>query len=301
MNRLNDLARVRDEDLAGRASGAGARALLASITAEEPTIVGHRTRRPIWGSRRFLASAVAVAGLAAVAVIVPAALGPATSYASSAIDIQLRGDHYVAVIKDPLAEYAEYTKGFKAVGLDVRLEPVPASPTAVGEVTGMSGSFAGVDHPNQDRTIGSDTEPAGCDLGKPGCAMTIMVSRDYDAHAVIRLGRVAQPGEKYQNARPATSRGEMLEGFRADEKTVGEVLTEARKRGLKAVYEVITPEPDNNGWRVEPDKQSAEVGDDWIVWEAESEQAGVLRLLVTKERLPKNPIYAGPKPAGFID
>jgi hypothetical protein len=128
--------------------------------------------------------------------------------------------------------------------------------------------------------------------------MTVMVARGWAGWASVKLGRAAEPGEKYGNLRPATHKGEMLEGFRADEKTVGEVRAEARKRGLRAVFQVITPAPDYEGYRVEQDEQSAEVGDDWIVWEAQSEQAGVVRLLVTKERLPKNPIYGGPRPAG---
>ncbi|MFC7582654.1 hypothetical protein ACFQYP_01705 [Nonomuraea antimicrobica] len=127
--------------------------------------------------------------------------------------------------------------------------------------------------------------------------MTVMVRRDYTGDGSVGLGRTAQPGEKYQNLAPATREGEMLEGYRADEKTVGEVLTEVRKRGLKANFEVITPAPGNNGWRVDPGEQSAQVGDDWIVWEARSEQAGVVLLQVTKERLPQNPVYGGPKPA----
>ncbi|MFC5831109.1 hypothetical protein [Nonomuraea insulae] len=304
MNELKNLARVHDEDLAGRASGAGARALLSSITAEEPAPVvpvtsrGNRTRRLVVG-------AVAVAGLAAAAVIGPTVLGergPATSYANSAIDIRLEGDYYVATIKDPLADFTKFTEGFKAVGLNVRLETAPSSPGQVGEITHVnSGPGVVVDNPNDDRRIGTGTSPAGCRLGEPGCAMTVMVRRGYDSHGVVKLGRAAQPGEKYQNMRPATSEGEMLEGFSADEKTVGEVLAEARRRGLKAVYQVITPAPDNNGWRVEADKQSVEVGDDWIVWEAQSEEAGVLRLLVTKDRLPKNPVYGGPKPAIIRD
>ncbi|KAB8187544.1 hypothetical protein FH608_045560 [Nonomuraea phyllanthi] len=62
-----------------------------------------------------------------------------------------------------------------------------------------------------------------------------------------------------------------------------------RRRGLQAVFQVITPAPGNVGYRVDPARQQAEVGNDWIVWRAEPEQAGVLRLLVTEERLPRNP------------
>ncbi|WP_336206397.1 hypothetical protein [Nonomuraea sp. LPB2021202275-12-8] len=301
MNELKNLARVHDENLAGQASGAGARALLTSITAAEPRFE-RQVARP-GRSRRLLVGAVAVAGLAAAAVIGPAVLGAqgyATSYANSAIDIELRGDHYVAVIKDPLADHAKFTEGFKAVGLDVTLELVPSSPTAVGEVTGMSGSLGPGASPARG-SIGSGTEPSGCELGQAGCAMTILVQRDHAGSAVVRLGRAAQPGEKYENGRPATRKGEMLEGFRVDEKPVGEVLAEVRERGLRAVFEVITPAPGDNGWKVEPGKQSVKVGDDWTVWEAQSEQAGVVRLMVTEERLPQNPVYGGPKPAELND
>lgn len=128
MNEVQNLARCRDQDLAGAASGAGAQALLTSITAEEPQFEGRvvRTSR----TRRALVGAVAAGGLAAAAVIGPAFLGKggtATSYANSAMDIRLQGDHYVAVIKDPLADFAKFTERFKAVGLNVRLEPAPSA------------------------------------------------------------------------------------------------------------------------------------------------------------------------------
>ncbi|SDL87260.1 hypothetical protein [Nonomuraea jiangxiensis] len=301
MNDLQHLARVRDEDLSGRVSGAGARALLASIT-EEPVAATGRAADgrgrfgglvAVGGRRRtgrLLVAAGAVAAVAAAAVVGPAVLGggQATSYASSAIDIELRGDYYVASIKDPLADYAQYTKGFKAVGLNVRLEPVPSSPSQVGKVIGMSGVGGPTTGPVP-TSIGSGTEPAGCTLGRPGCVMTLTVGRQVTGDALVKLGRPAQAGEKYQNIGSATGKGEMLEGYDPEEKTVGEVLAEARRRSVGAVFRVITPAPDYNGFRFDPDGQKAKVGDDWIVWRAESEQAGVLRLLVTKDRLPQNP------------
>ena len=310
MNDLQHLARVRDEDLAGRASGAGARALLASITEDAVAANGHVTHGPALdaprrrlrglvasGGRRrtgrLLVAAGAVAAVAAAAVVGPALLGEdhATSYASSAIDIELRGDYYVATIKDPLADYAKYTKGFKAVGLNVRLQPVPSSPSQTGKVIGMSGIGGPTDHPVP-TSIGSGTEPAGCTLGRPGCMMTITVGRQVTGSALVTLGRAARPGEKYQNIGSATGKGEMLEGYDPEEKTVGEVLAEARRRHVHAVFQVIAPAPGYDGYRFEPGKQPVKVGDDWIVWRAESEQAGVLRLLVTKDRLPKNPTKA---------
>ncbi|MEO3872408.1 hypothetical protein ABGB18_26645 [Nonomuraea sp. B12E4] len=295
MNDLEHLARVSDKDLAGTVSGAGARALLAAITDEPATAPTHASRGlPPRAARRrtgrLLVTAGATAATAAAAVVGPALLREdhATSYASSAIDIQPRGDYYVATIKNPLADYAEYTKGFKAVGLNVRLQPVPASPSQVGKVTGMQGVGGPTDRPVP-ASIGSGTEPRGCAMGRPGCSMTITVGRQVTGDALVMLGRQALPGEKYQNFGSATAKGEMLEGYVPEGKTVGEVLTEARRRHVRAVFQEITPAPDHNGYRFEPDKRTVKVGDDWIVWRAESEQPGVLRLLVTRHRLPKNP------------
>ncbi|MFG6191001.1 hypothetical protein [Nonomuraea sp. JJY05] len=294
MNELQHLARVHDEELAGQASGAGARALLVSITAEEPAAEPVRRRTSRWRAR-LAVGAVAVTGLAAAAVIAPAVLGargPATSYANSAIDIELRGDTYVATIKDPFADYAKYTEGFKAVGLDVNLEVVPVSPTQVGQITGMRLSGRPADN---GESITNSTTPEGCTFGSAGCAMTVEVARGWPGWASVQLGRAARPGERYQNWRSAMRKGEMLEGYRADGKTVGEVMAEVRRRGLKAVFQTIVPAPDNDGYAVDPKQQSAKVGDDWMVWEVQSEQAGVVRLMVTKERLPKNPVYGDTK------
>ena len=60
--------------------------------------------------------------------------GTATSYANTAIDIELRGDEYIARIKDPFADHALYAEAFQAMGLDIGVELIPASPTRVGEV-----------------------------------------------------------------------------------------------------------------------------------------------------------------------
>jgi hypothetical protein len=305
MNGLKRLARVRDEDLAGQASGAGARALFAEITAREPgsdadprsaRAAAGPARRP--ARRRLAPAAVAVAGLAAAAVAGPALLGergPATSYASAAIDIELRGDTYVATIKDPYADHTKYTEGFRAVGLQVNLEVVPASPSRVGKIAGLrlSGPPAG-----NGGSIDAGTTPEGCTFGQDGCAMTVSVPRDWTGWARIEVGRAARPGERYGNLRPATSRGEMLEGYPAYEKTVGEVRAELRRRGLKAVFQILLPNPGGEGYSLEPEgERAAEIGDDWIVWDAQSAQAGVVRLLVTEERLPRNPVYGDTPPS----
>ncbi|MEV0147664.1 MULTISPECIES: hypothetical protein [unclassified Nonomuraea] len=301
MNELSDLARVRDEELAGRASGAGARALLASVTAADPadlpdpaTVPGSGRRRP--STRRMVMGTLATAALAAAIVIGPSFVdtgsGPATSYANSAIEIEQRGDWWVARIRDPFAEHELYSEAFHAVGLDITLELVPVAPGRVGEVVKMGSSGA----TGPSLGIGGNLEPEGCTIGRPGCALTVQVGRDWTGKGVLYLGREARPGERYQSFSVATRKGEMLAGVRVDERSVREVLAEVRRRNLKAVFEIIEPDPDGNGYSTDPKRQSDPVGDDWTVWEAVSDRPGVVRLLVSEKRIAKNPIYGGPKP-----
>ncbi|MET7464844.1 hypothetical protein [Nonomuraea sp. NPDC005501] len=301
MNELSDLARVRDEELAGRASGAGARALLATVTAMDPDEIpqpvsppgaaGRRRR-----TRRLVAGALATAALAAAVVLGPSFLedgkGPATSYANSAIEIEQRGDWWVARIRDPFADHALYSEAFRAVGLDITLELVPVAPSKVGEVVKMG--FSGATGPSMG--IGGNLEPEGCTIGQPGCALTVEVGRDFTGKGVLSLGREAKPGESYQSHGPATRKGEMLAGFRVDERPVREVMAEVRRRGLKAVFQIIEPNENGEGYGMNPAAQSQPVGDDWTVWEAEPDQPGVVRLFVSEKRIARNPIYGGPKP-----
>ncbi|GAA3474733.1 hypothetical protein [Nonomuraea roseola] len=292
-DQVGGLARVRDEDLRGRASGAGARTLLETIMeaerVHEPAV---RPRRV----RRFVMAGVAVSALAAAAVVGPGLLtdgpGLATSYANAAMEIERRGDQWVAKVKDPYADHAKYAEAFKAVGLNVALTLLPSSPTGVGKVVRIGGS--GGTTPG--KGLGGGLEPEGCQMGTPGCALAVTVDVGYTGKGVVYLGRTAQPGERYDNWAPATSEGEALHGLKVDERTVGEVRKEAAERGIKSVVTVIDPN-EGGGYGYNPHKQPDSVGDDWIVWEAQALSADEVRLLVTKERLEKNPVYDGPKPA----
>ncbi|MEV4116356.1 hypothetical protein [Nonomuraea sp. NPDC049695] len=292
MNELQNLARVRDEDLAGQASGAGARALLAAITAEEPT--PERAPVPRRRTRRLLLSAAATATLAAAALIGPSLVttpAVATSYASTELDITREGGDWVARIKDPYADHKKYTEGFKAVGLNVQLQIVPVSPSGVGEMfqMGMGGSAIG-------QRMYTGTEPDGCETGRPGCVLVIKLPVGFNAQAWVKFGREARPGEAYQNSGRANAKGEMLEGVKVSGRTVGEVVAEARARGVKAIFQVITPNENYDGFSVKPGEAWPQVGNDWFVWDAESARPGVVRLLVTKEHLPKNPVYGDGEP-----
>jgi hypothetical protein len=97
--------------------------------------------------------------------------------------------------------------------------------------------------------------------------------------------------------RVATDKGHSLEGLRVDEKTVGEVLPELRSRGKKVIFSIISVPLGNPGGYAIERTQAEPVGDHWVVWEAEENAKGVIRLLVTENRLDKNPVYGGPRDA----
>ncbi|MEV4897143.1 hypothetical protein AB0K48_48145 [Nonomuraea sp. NPDC055795] len=277
MNELRQLARVGDEDLAGQASGAGARALLASIISEEPV---KEPRRLPW--KRLAAAGVVTAALVAAAVLGPSILntpGSATSYANAAMDIKLENGMWVARIKDPFADPAKYEEAFRAVGLEVKLQLQPATPDAVGEIFQI-GNGGGPGRPGR---IAIDTEPKHCKITAPDCTMVLTLSPD-TAGAWIKAGRSAKANEPYANSGQATEEGGSLAGYKVGDKQVSEVVAEAERRGLKVVYQIVEPSPDG-GHSMSPERQSDPVGQDWWVWDAEDAQLGVVRLLVSKEHV----------------
>jgi hypothetical protein len=216
-------------------------------------------------------------------------LGSATSYAGSAIDIRQENGEWVARIKDPLAEHEEYAEAFRAVGLKVDLQLVPVSPTFVGDLVLARGGS------KPSGTFKGGIEPAGCRIGEAGCHLAFRVPVGFEGQVRAQLGRPAEPGEPYQAAPAATMPGEMLEGVRLEDRTVGEVLDEVRKRDLQVVYERVTSDPDSptsftDGrkgiFHVRYDPIAADaVGSDWLVWRAVPHSEGVVKLVVTPQPL----------------
>jgi hypothetical protein len=198
------LARVRDDELRGRESAPAARALLAAITAEPPpehiAMIVPRRRT----ARRLALAACAVAAMTAGLVVGPSLLtggtGTATSYASSAIEVTLEDGFFVARIKDPLADHAEFAKAFRAVGKNVEIVLVPVSPRLVGQRISSSGG-SGV--------VSSDMVSNGpgfvdCALAPARCTLVIRISANSTGVTRYTVGRAARPGEAYQD--PITPR-----------------------------------------------------------------------------------------------
>lgn len=312
---LDRLAKVSNETLDGQASTDAARDLFTSIVAGDitpatDTAHGSAPRRVRRGKVRLAVAAVLVTGAAAAVVV----LGPglladpdATVYANSAIELQREGDKWVARIKDPYADHRKYTEAFAAVGLDVDLRLVPSSPSGVGKV-GRIGSAEPTGGTGSPESVGLSGSMEVDECAGAGCWMTLRVSADLTGHVEIEIGRETKAGESYQNDASAAAPGEALEGVPIrDGRTVAEMLPEIGKRNLTVTYSRIRTgagvsggasgggpseggEPTRTSLSFEPVPEG-EVGRDWRVWDAEPVKPGHVRLLVTPERLPDNPLY----------
>ncbi|MFI6739856.1 hypothetical protein ACIBI9_43620 [Nonomuraea sp. NPDC050451] len=285
---IAELARVRDEDLAGdpvgQASGAGARALMESIMAEERVPV--RRRSPRRGRWLGLAT-VAVAASVALVVGVPFG-GPVTEYANAAVSVKAGDDYLEVAINDPEAEAAEFTEAFRAVGLDAEVKKAPVAPEDVGELVGpiMDGEFppgAGV------------TSSRKGDCSSAWCG-TVSIPVHFKGKVIFGIGRPAAPGERYatQGQISPPSDGGPVDGYKAHGKRVAEVRADMERLGLKITYVVMwTTSPDGagEGYHVE----DAYINDDWIVAFASKTASDAVRLTV--EAGPGAPLNSLPKAA----
>ncbi|PRX44425.1 hypothetical protein B0I32_15112 [Nonomuraea fuscirosea] len=257
-------------------------------------------------SRGLIVGAVLTAVLGAVLAIgpsvVPGRSSSATSYANSAIEIEKQNGYWVAKIKDPLADHERYAEGFRAVGLDVRLSLVPASPADVGRLVWLEADKTetsppqrgdGTPTPRFHMDISAGNEPSGCQIRQGDCRLAVRISEDFHGAVSGELGRPAQQGEPYRYPTLATDPGEVLQSVDAHARPVAEVLDEVRKRDLQVVYERVTSHDEGPSNHVTQQRynltfapiDASEVGPKWVVWQARSIQDGVIQLQVSPEKL----------------
>ncbi len=196
---LTRLARVRDEDLAGRDARPAARALLSAIQAEPAEAQADFTSAAPNRTGRLVAAAAVVAAVTTAVVVGPSMIedgtGHASSYANSAIEIRRDGDFFVARIKDPLADHARYVEAFRAVGKDVEIRLVPVSPRLVGMRIRSSGGTGSM----SSEVVSPDPARVDCGREPVRCTLVIRVSADMKGTARYTLGRAARPGETVQD------------------------------------------------------------------------------------------------------
>ncbi|MET8992438.1 hypothetical protein ABZW49_43930 [Nonomuraea wenchangensis] len=302
---IRALARVEPGGRGGEASGAAGRALLAAITAQEPAqepgarpVRRRRLRRPVFG----LAAAVA---LAAGIVAVPIALrdGTPSSYAvtldDGTVTIQIRDFDDAAGLERRLKELkVPAMVDHVPEGMMCReprgtfVKNIPRGLYSLPE--NIPGETEGWQMRINTRLFGPGQTFVWTISGKGGTTTTYLMEGPVAACEPVPA---PTPQIREPEFRVATTKGRSLEGLRVDEKTVGEVLPELRRRGRKVVFAVISVPPGNPGGYGIERTQKEPVGDGWVVWEAEENAEGVIRLLVTEQRLDSNPVYGGPRDA----
>ncbi|MEV6151031.1 hypothetical protein AB0L53_11890 [Nonomuraea sp. NPDC052129] len=305
---MKPLARIEPGGQGGSPSAAGARALLAAITSEEPGPLPGKVRKP----RKLALGLVAVVALAAGVVVGPVMLadgsGVPTSYAvtktaDGMVTIQIRDFHDAVGLR----------KRLQALGVPAIVDQVPYGQMCreprgkdVRDIPqGLYSLPENIPGEAKGWQMRIDTK-----LFRPGQTFVWTISAKANGEGsststYLMEGQVAPcepvpaPMPKRQERKfvPATDKGRSLEGFRVDEKTVGEVLPELKRRGKQVIFLIMSIPPGNPGGYGEERTQTEPVGDDWIVWEAEENAKGVIRLLVTDKRYDKNPVYGGPRDA----
>ncbi|TMR89068.1 hypothetical protein [Nonomuraea basaltis] len=305
------LARVEPGKPGGHASDVGARKLLASIAAEQPGPSAVRPRRrPAQRSVQRLALGLAGAGLLAVGIVVGPSLLKESGTPSYAVTKEPDGVVYVQV-RD-FRDKAGLAKRLKELNVPAIVDYAPPGKwceeprgTHVRDIP--RGLYSVPENiPGEEHSLGwqmrIDTK-----LFKPGQTFVWTIN-DHSTSTILMSGPVAPcvlvPDTSHEpkkfaksDYRLATTKGRSLAGFRVDEKTVGDVLPELKRHGLKVEYLIMAVAPDNPGGYGVLRTQTKHVGDNWIVWEAEESirNPGLIRLLVTDKRFDRNPVYGGPR------
>ncbi|MEU1385954.1 MULTISPECIES: hypothetical protein [unclassified Nonomuraea] len=265
-------ARVLDKDLAGRASTAGADALLAEIVqlAQEP----EPARRRITPSPRRALLGLAAAGVMAGAlVVVPSFFkGAEQVYASQAVTIDRDGDSFVFYITDGDPDPAELEKAFRKVGLDnVTVGLVPVSPRQRAPIVGFDKTDPGA---RMSSTL------SDCGERVEGCLTAFSVTADIKGPARFTLGRPAKPGEKYGAPADASWEGEALAGVKLQGRSVAEAVNVVREHDLKVTYWLEWPLHQDEGVRYEQGVPASRVDPSWKVTTATTYNDGVIILQV---------------------
>ncbi|GAA2356652.1 hypothetical protein [Nonomuraea africana] len=234
----------------------GAHDLMREImdTSPEPTVqpaVASSGRRGRMGWRiavpavAVLAASVTVLGwTSALPVFGPEPVG-------AALVITQEDGYYVIQVKDLRADPPKYQEQLKALGLDVSLRLIPATPGLVGNLlaTAPSGDVI-----QEFKTI---DRPGPCDkLGS--CPIGLKIPVGYKGTALVELGREAEPGEKYFSSTAFDAKGEPMHCVPYVNKKVGEVRTILAERGLSIMGFATGNSP-------ETIKEVATVPDSWYV------------------------------------
>ena len=217
-----------------------------------------RRRRLAW------AAAAAAIVIAAAAFGLTSALDD-TAPATAAVSFSRSDGYIVASVENPFAAAAQLRAAFVAHGLDIDLELIPASPSAVGTVVFFDGPSGGP----QIEPLYSSTRPS------PGGMATVglRIPENFRGHASIYLGRGARPGEDYVSTGDAFAPGEALYKSGIQGMQVAAAAKVVSGLGLTAV------------WRDAQnlDAQPQAIPDNWVS-RADPQAPGKVLIFTSKEK-----------------
>ncbi|WP_431894329.1 hypothetical protein [Nonomuraea sp. bgisy101] len=160
-------------------------------------------------------------------------LGPAPV---AALDIKQEDGYYVITVKDLYADPDRYAAQLEAVGLDVSIRVEPVTAAFEGQVFPTSGER----YVTEFKSIEA---PGTCDK-TGGCPVGLKIPIDFEGSADVRLGRPAQPGEKYRSITSWDARGEPMHCAPYMNKPVSEVRELLRQRGI-SIEEFTVSDPND--------------------------------------------------------
>jgi hypothetical protein len=238
------------------------------------------------GARRRLLLGVPMAAALGIAVAV-AMLGrpagtppPGTPQALSFTTNP--GGAITVIVRNPLADPAEYRAEFAAHHLDITLQLRPVSPSLAGTVFYMSG-------PSTGPQIVPITAKGKCEVPSGGddCPVGVKIPADFRGQAEVDFGRAARPGEKYVSTGSAFARGEAMHGMSIKGETVAQVLAQLRERHVTVA--------DFNKVESNGNENVHQVPGSWYVYDADPWAPGQVMLFVGATAT--EPSTSAPQPA----
>ncbi|MEV0585003.1 hypothetical protein [Nonomuraea sp. NPDC050310] len=248
------LARVKPGEPGGDPDGAGARALLAEITAYQPA---ERTTRR-WRPRPRFALGLALAvTAAAAAVVVPSVLDDSGTYTSASWAVTKQADGVVWVRVTDFKDATGLSSRLKDLGVPAIVDLVPEGsqckePRAQHVEDVPKGLYhapqniPGVDRGWQMRVNTKLFRPGETFVwtitplsGGGSSTSTILMKDPVAPCELVPDDRAEKLIEEFARSRSATGKGGLLEGYPAEGKPLEEVRKELDRRGLDSAFTVL--------------------------------------------------------------
>jgi len=220
----------RTDALGSLHATAGAEDLLTKILATNST-----ETKPLRSKRHVVRTLALAATLAAAVAVVWVGESTVRPRQATAVTFEEQDGYVSARITDPSASKAEFDAAFAKRGFDITVKLVPASPSLVGTVP----RFYGDQQANRHEIKMYYDTSCYTDGGGWHCPVGIIVPSDFAGHAVIDIGRAAQPGERYEMAGNAFLLGEPLHCSNLPGMTVDQAIPVLQDLGIRPIWRSV--------------------------------------------------------------